>query len=246
MKTWHEDDAFWREAASVLFSGRRLAAAAEEVDRVVALGEIQPGARILDLCCGVGRHALELARRGCRVTGVDRTAEYLALAREQAAAEGLDVEWVQADMREFVRPQAFDAAINLFTSFGYFEDPADDRRAAENLCRSLVPGGALVMDLLGKEVLARIFRSRDWHEEDGALVLEERRVAQEWGWIENRWILIRGDRRTELQLGHRLYAATELVALLRDVGFAQAKAYGGLDGSPYDHAAKRLVVVARR
>ena len=76
-------------------------------------------------------------------------------------------------MREFVRPEAFDAAINLFTSFGYFEDPAEDLQVAKNLFHSLKPGGALVMDLVGKEVLSRIFLPRDWQElADGSLFLQ--------------------------------------------------------------------------
>jgi len=246
MKPWHEDDAFWRDNAPVMFGEGRWAAAPEEVDQVVVLGDIQPGAHVLDLCCGVGRHSLELARRGCRVTGVDRTADYLATARRRAEEEGLDVEWVEADMRAFSRPEAFDAVINLLTSFGYFEDQEDDRRVVENVLRSLRPEGVLVMEMMGKEVLARIWRSRDWQEDDGVIILRERRVTRGWSWMENRWILLRGSERTEYKVGHRLYAATELIELLTGVGFFTVEAYGGLDGSPYDHTARRLVVVARK
>jgi hypothetical protein len=62
---------------------------------------------------------------------VDRTTTYLETARERAAAEGLVVEWLQADMRQFVRPGAFDVAVNIYTSFGYFADPEEDRRVAQ-------------------------------------------------------------------------------------------------------------------
>ncbi len=246
MKPWHEDDAFWRDTAQVMFGERRWAAAPEEVDKITALAGLQPGMHVLDLCCGVGRHSLELARRGYRMTGVDRTAAYLAEAQRRAAGEGLDVEWVQADMREFRRPAAFDVALNLFTSFGFFEDPADDRCVAENLAYSLKPGGALLVEMMGKEILARIFQPRGWHEDNGLIVLEERKVTRNWGWMENRWIIIRGNERVEHRLSHRLYAATELISLLISSGFMAAEAYGGLDGSPYDHTAKRLVVLARR
>jgi len=178
MKPWHEEDAFWQTFAPTMFGEPRWAAASGEVDQVLALAKIAPGAAVLDLACGPGRHALELARRGLKVTAVDRTAAYLAQARQRAAEQGLTVEWVQADMREFCRPEAFDAAVNLFTAFGYFENPADDRNVAGNLFRSLRPDGALVMEMVGKEILARIFRERDWHEEpDGTLMLEERKSA---------------------------------------------------------------------
>jgi hypothetical protein len=93
-------------------------------------------------------------------------------------------------------------------------------------------------------VLARIFRPRDWHEQEGLLVLEERKVRQSWSWIESRWTLISDRRRVDLDLSHRLYSASELTFLLRERGFGEAVAYGDLDGSPYDEKADRLVVVA--
>jgi SAM-dependent methyltransferase len=245
MTSWHERDDFWETVP--LFDQRSLEAAPQEVDALLSLLGIEPGAEVLDLCCGVGRHSLELARRDYRVTGVDRTAAFLRTARQRAAAEALSVEWVQADMREFVRPGAFDAAINLFTSFGYFENQDEDRRVADNLFRSLRPGGMLVIEMMGKEVLARIFLPRDWQElADGTLFLLERAVDPDWTWMENRWILIRDGQRLEYAVGHRLYDGAGLRALLLDVGFESVALHGGLDGAPYDTSAQRLVAVARK
>jgi SAM-dependent methyltransferase len=247
MPEWHEDDRFWESFAPAMFTPERLAAAPGEVTSVLALVRTPPGAAILDLACGPGRHALELARRGFRVTGVDRTRVHVARARAAAAAEGLPVELLEGDMRAFVRPESFDLAVSLFTSFGYFRDPSDDRRVIENVARSLRPGGAFVIDVVGKEVLARIFQPRDWHElADGALWLEERDVDSGWSWMRNRWILIRDGRREEFVIELRLYSAAELGALLRDAGFASAEPFGSIRGTPYDEKAERLVIVARR
>ena len=152
---WHEQDEFWETVAPILFAQRRWSDAPAEVEEVVSLLGIGPGAHILDLCCGVGRHSLELARRGFRVTGVDRTRLYLDRASKQAEAEGLKIEFVQDDMRTFCRPDAFDVVINLFTSFSYFEDPEEDRQVLVNVYRSLKPGGVFVLEMLGKEILAR-------------------------------------------------------------------------------------------
>lgn len=110
---------------------------------------------MLDLCCGPGRHVLEFARRGFRVTGVDRTQRYLEAARATALSEGLAVELVQADMRDFSRPPTFDLALNLFSSFGYFAEAADDLQVLKNLNASLAPG-ARVRD----SDLASICRTR--------------------------------------------------------------------------------------
>jgi SAM-dependent methyltransferase len=245
-KPWHEQDEFWETVAPILFAERRWSDAPAEVEEVVSLLGIGPGTHILDLCCGVGRHSLELARRGFRVTGVDRTRLYLDRASKQAEAEGLKIEFVQDDMRTFCRPDAFDVVINLFTSFSYFEDPEEDRQVLVNVYRSLKPGGVFLLEMLGKEILARIFRERDWHEENGVLILEERKLSKNWGWIESRWIIIEDNDRTELRLSHRLYSAVELTSLLAGCGFTNIDAYGDLAGSAYDHMARRLVIVAHK
>jgi SAM-dependent methyltransferase len=214
---------------------------------MIALANIPPGGHILDLCCGIGRHSLEFARRGFKVTGVDRTSGYLNQAREQANKEGLNIEFVQEDMRGFVRADSFDTIINMFTSFGYFEDEGEDRRVIANIHRSLKDGGLVLMETMGKEILARVYREHDWQEvEPGVFRLEERRVDDDWSRMRGRWILFKDGRQYENTLTHRLYSAAELESLLREEGFGETKAYGGLDGIPYDHQARRLVIVGRK
>jgi SAM-dependent methyltransferase len=149
-------------------------------------------------------------------------------------------------MREFCRPGSFDAAINMFTSFGYFQDRRDDQRVARNLARSLGPKGVLVIETMGREVLARIFRPRDWYEQSGYLVLEERKVSPDWSRIESRWILIKGKTRQEFTFSLRLYSAGEIKGLLKGAGFRRVEVFGGLSGAPYDHQANRLVIVAKK
>jgi SAM-dependent methyltransferase len=245
MTVWHEQDEFWETMP--MFGPERIEAAPQEVEQVISMLRIEPGARVLDMCCGIGRHSLEFARLGYAVTGVDRTAAYLQTARQAAAAEGLEVEWVLADAREFVRPEAFDHAINLYTSFGYFEEPAEDRLMAENIFRSLRAGGSLMMDLMGKERLARIFIPRSWEQlPDGSLFLQERTIKDDWTWIEVRWILIEDGQQQEFALGHRLYDGAGLRALLLDAGFEMVDLYGDMAGAPYDNEARRLVAVARK
>jgi SAM-dependent methyltransferase len=246
MKNWYEDEAFWETWAPFMFSKERWENAPEEVANLVSLLKIDPGAPVLDLCCGPGRHSLEFARRGFSVTGVDRTKKYLEDARKSAQKEGLKVEFVQKDMREFRKPRTFDLAVNLLTSFGFFEDQRDDEKVAKNILASLKDGGAFVIEMMGKEILARIFRERDWQEVEGAIMLEERKVSKDWNWMENRWILLKGGQTQEFRFSLRPYSAAELTRLLTECGFAQTRAYGNLAGAPYDHKAKRLVVVAQK
>ncbi|MGB9300143.1 MAG: class I SAM-dependent methyltransferase [Anaerolineae bacterium] len=246
VRPWHEEDTFWETAGPVLFTARRWEDASREVEAMVTLLGLSPGARVLDLCCGVGRHSLGFARSGFQVTGADRTATYLHEARRRAAEEGLQVEFIQEDMRTFVRPGAFDAVVNYFSSFGYFESDDDDRRVLANVHRSLRAGGVLLMEMMGKEILARVFSERGWREEDRMLILEERKLASDWSTIHNRWIILEDGERREVMLTVRLYSAAELSRLLKEAGFGKVDVYGDLNGAPYDMGAKRLVVVARK
>jgi SAM-dependent methyltransferase len=241
---WHEDEVFWRTAEPVLFSQQRIDNTPAQVDAIVSLVDLRPGAQVLDLACGVGRHSLELARRGFHVVGVDRTDRYLKRAREIAAQEGLAVEFVLADMREFCRTRAFDVVLNMFTSFGYFEDQNEDITTAKNVLRSLRSGGRFLVDMMGKEILPRIFTERDWQEVDDMIILEERKVLGAWKGMEARWIVVKDGDVQELTLSHRLYSAAELEVLFRQCGFSRVDAYGHVTGTPYDHTAKRLVAVA--
>jgi hypothetical protein len=102
------------------------------------------------------------------------------------------------------------------------------------------------MEIMGKEVLARVFQERDWREQDGIFFLQERKIVDNWNRIENRWLLLHPERRLEYRLDHWLYSSSELKSLLQSVGIGSIEIYGGLDGSPYDNSATRLVVVARK
>ena len=245
-KAWHENDNWWEILAPVLFPAARWENTADEVAQLLRLSGLRPGATVLDLCCGEGRHSLELARRGFCVTGVDRTGSYLAKAIKQAEEEGLAVEFVKGDMRRFCRKNCFDAVINMFTSFGYFEDQEDDFAVALNAYRSLKAGGVFLLDMMGKEVLAGIFRERDWYRVGDITVLEERKVSGNWGWIDAKWTLLKGSERHEIFVSHRLYSAVELKLLLEKCGFNNVDIYGGFDGSSYDQRAERLIALAEK
>jgi len=243
---WFEDDAFWAVFKPSLFGEERWQLAARDAEPLAKLVHLKPGARVLDLCCGPGRFSIELARRGFKATGVDRTALYLNEARKRARQQKLDVEFVKSDMRRFVRPQSFDACINMFTSFGYFENPADDFRVCRHVLKSLVPGGRFLIQAAGKEWLARNFQPTDWREMAGTFVLEERKVAPGWTGLENRWVLIRNGEVREFRFFLRVYSGVELRDLLKRAGFTKVDIYGGLNAEPYDHSTRWLVAVGRK
>ena len=111
-------------------------AARMQVDFVVDKLNLQPGARVLDLCCGQGRHLLELTRRGFSVLGYDLSAYMLDRCRELAEKEGMRPELVRGDMRKLDFDSEFNAVINMRSSFGYLENEDEDKKVLDGVCRA--------------------------------------------------------------------------------------------------------------
>jgi ubiquinone/menaquinone biosynthesis C-methylase UbiE len=217
----------------------------QQTEFVVSALELAPGARILDLACGHGRHSARLARSGFAVTGLDVSASSLELARETEPA----AEYVQGDMRELPFEDAsFDAAINLFTAFGYFEDEADDQRVLREVARVLRPGGLFLIDTINPAGLFGRFRDRHWDRiDDDTLILEEHEYDVAKGRTKTSWTLIFADgERRELQHSVRAYTAPELGRLLEQAGLEPAGSWGDFDGRELDRESSRLILRASK
>ena len=243
MPKWYEDETFWDKLYPFLFPERRFDAAKDEVGGVLDLVGIGEG-NVLDLACGPGRHATALAKKGFRVTGVDLSSFLMRKARERASEE---VDIVREDMRRFARPESFDLAINIFTSFGYFDDRRDDLKVLRNIHTSLRKGAAFVIELMGKECLARHFLSTTSKDlADGTLLVGRHEIFDDWTRIRNEWTLIEDGRATTFRFHHTVYSGQELKDRLLEVGFGDVSLFGGLDRSEYGIDAERLVAVARK
>lgn len=248
-REWYEDAQFWIDFYDFMFPASAFEKAEEQVAHLLELaGVAGAGVEVLDLCCGPGRHCVPLAKRGCAVTGVDRTEFLLRKAGERCAENGVRVTLVEADMRDYAAPDRYDLILNMFTSFGYFADPADDLRVIGNVHRSLKTGGKVVLETMGKEILARIFSGTiSSRTETGRLIVQRHAIVNGWSRVENEWIILdnNGGHRT-WTFGHRLYSAVELAGAFERGGFGRTAVYGDLEGSAYDQDAKRLVLVAQK
>lgn len=246
MPEWFEDESFWIDLYPFMFSEGRFAAAEDEVEKIIHLLEFK-GSSVLDLCCGPGRHSLVLAERGLTVTGVDRTVFLLEKARAESESRGLEIEWIQQDMRDFSRSESFDLVLSLLTSFGYFDNKNEDEKVLENIFVSLREGGYCLIDLAGKENLARIFQPTNSHNlSDGSILVERHEIFDDWTRIRNEWILIKGDNAKTHRFHHTIYSGQELRKLLEGVGFREVQLYGSLDGEEYGLKANRLIVVGQK
>lgn len=245
-REWFDDESLWRDLYPFMFPESRIAEAAQDTRKLLRL--IRPrGKDVLDLACGPGRFSIALAKRGYRVTGVDRTRFLLNKARARARAAGASVEWVERDMRDFARPDAFDLALCMFTSFGFFEDKREDLRVLGNLFASLKPGGACVIDVMGKERLARIFDPSVVQTlPDGTKLLLLHSIRDDWTRVRNEWVLIRRGRTKTFKFDLTIYSGQELRDRMEQVGFVDVKLYGGAGGEAYGLSSQRLLAVGRR
>jgi 2-polyprenyl-3-methyl-5-hydroxy-6-metoxy-1,4-benzoquinol methylase len=221
---------------------------AAEVEFLVEELGLQAGQTVLDLPCGHGRHSVELARRGLRVVGVDLNEEPLERAYWAAREAGVKVDLRRIDMREIAFREEFDAVLNLWTSFGYFESESEDRLVLERAYRALRPGGAFVLETVNLYAVLRRFEPRSWHElGDGRMLLEERAFDPWTGRMRSGWVLIEpAGERIEMAFETRVYTLVELVRMLTSVGFGVERAFGDYQGSEYAVDSRRMIVVARR
>ena len=208
--------------------------------------KVSAGGRLLDVPCGHGRLAIELAARGYRVTGVDLSAELLEAARADAAARGIAVTWRESDMRDLSFPEPFDAAFCAGSSFGYFDDSgnADFLRAVAGALR---PGGRFVLDASKlAETIFPAFRARHSLDRGGLLFEAENRYDALTGRYENRYTLTRGQEVETKVASHRIYTLSQVVAMLKSAGLSVVSVHGSADGRPFDLGSPGCFVVSER
>jgi len=246
MGAWFEDESFWSELYPFMFPEERFRLAEEQIEKALALVGYKEGT-VLDLCCGPGRHSLALAKRGIQVTAVDRSEFLLRKAKEEAAKSNLEIEFVSDDMLHFVRSDSFSLVLNMFTSFGYFEDKEDDLKVLRNAYQSLKPEGAILIDIFGKEPLARKYQATISTEcGDGLLLIQRPEICEDWTRCRNEWILVKDGTAKTFNFQTRLYSGQEMKDILHRAGFEEVNVFGDLDGNKYGVDADRLIAVGRK
>jgi SAM-dependent methyltransferase len=210
-------------------------------------------ARVLDVGCGEGRYARALQAIGCRVTGVDISGELLEEAHRRSPDLPGTPYFVRMDMRDLAFAQQFDAAISMFTSFGYFDSRRDDLRVFEGVRRALVPGGRFLLDFLNatevrENLVAESTEHRSTYRIDVRRRIDERAgdrpaVVKEVRVVDERTEFVAG----EFEERVRLYEPDEVDALLSEARLTPiGPRYGHLDGRPFGPTTPRLVRVAER
>ncbi len=215
-----------------------------QTDAVWRLLELEPGMEVLDLACGHGRIANRLAERGVRVTALDATPLFLDLARQDAARRGVEVEYVEGDMRSLPWRARFDAVVNWFTSFGYFDDDTN-RSVLAQAYLVLKPGGRLGIENNNLAFIVRNFRPDIVWERDGDFMLDRNALDLDSGRAETERIVLRAGRVRRFRFAVRMLTFPELQGWLLDAGFTRVEGYGR-DGEELTLESSRMITVARR
>jgi SAM-dependent methyltransferase len=246
MKQWFEevfDDDFLRTLPTL--TPRQTE---REAQFIIDALDLQPGAAVLDLGCGHGRHAMALAQRGFKVTGLDLSLPLLIRAADNARRASLNVNFIHGDMRETTFEEEFDAAYCMFTTFGYFDDDTN-RKVAANLSRALKPGGKLLLDVVNRDYLVRDLPTRVWWQGDGCVVLEE----VDFNYFSSRLqvqrsIIYEDGRQMEHEISIRAYSLHEIGKVLHHSGFRVTEVSGGLTlrGKFFGAVSRQILVCAEK
>src|SRR5262245_24548074 len=205
-----------------------------EVDFLHRALKLHEGSRVLDVPCGFGRHSLELASRGCRMTGVDQSPQMIEEGRAAALRAGLTIEWQIAEMQHLAWENQFDAGFCFGNSFGYL-NPDSTHEFLKAMARALRPRARFALDygMAAESILPR-FRQQEQAQIDDILFLEENHYRLPESCIETTYTFVR-DGQAQTQTGlHWVYTIREVREFLREVGLEPQEPFRSLEGEPYE------------
>lgn len=216
-----------------------------EAASIIRLLELAPGTRVLDVPCGEGRIAGRLARHGCDVVGIDLNEHFLGLARERHPQAVFE----HGDMRALADRGEFDAVVNWFTSFGYFDAATNDAILA-GFARALRPDGMLLLDLQNPDRIARLAAPAHGTfaavtERDGDLMVDRVRYDPDEGYSHTERFIVRAGNVRKIEFSLEQIRAPLLTRRLRRAGFGEVRLVGR-DGEPFGPDSARMIALARR
>jgi SAM-dependent methyltransferase len=225
----------------ILYKERDYQEAANFIDALIRYLSPKPGSNFLDLACGKGRHSIYLNLKGFNVTGIDLSQNSIEFAKQSASAT---LKFLLHDMRDVLPQNKFDYIVNLFTSFGYFSDPNDDKLVIKMVKQALKPGGIFVLDYFnfGKSHLNfgnSFTKNIDSIQFDISKHIDNGRIIKE---IE----VTHNSKKMRFEEQVRIYSLQEFKQLLSLEGLTLVNTFGNYALEPFDeHSSERMILIAR-
>src|SRR4030095_57633 len=253
----NEKDVPWYSEETGLFGETYFKIFGENINSRVTPDEIaflekqlnlKPGSAVFDLCCGYGRHSVELAKRGYNVTGQDLSSNFLKMAEDAAAKEGVKLNLVHDDMRSIGFENEFDAAIIMFSSFGVLETDEENQKVLNGIARSLKKGGRFVIDTANRDKIIRQYLPKDHrYHEDGTIEIIDRNFDHVSGYHnETRKLFFLDGSIKEFSIILRFYTVPELKVMLNKAGLKLIETYGDFDYNPISLSTPRYILIAEK
>lgn len=231
-----------------------------QVNFILKSLKLKKGAEVLDLACGYGRHAIELAKRGYAVTGVDFSQHFIRLAKREAEAQNVEVSFIQGDMLSLSFKSKFDAVISMFTSFGYFDSEEDNALVFKKVFHALKPGGKFLIDLINAvNAMIRMAVEGRKDSKTGLLICQRKdklsngltvTTKNEYNPETMHWFMTRSWKENGklhcYKTDVRMYMLPEVRHLMEENGLKIEKVWGDFKGAPFGIDASRMIVLASK
>lgn len=199
----------------------------KEVEYIEKELNLKPGDKVLDLCCGYGRHSNLLAERGYSVTGADVSTLFLKKARKNAREKKLGTKFINLDARKMRFKNVFNGCFNFFSSFGYYSDE-ENEKIIQNVYLSLINGSRFLIDMVNREYLMKNFKGSSCDDINGNLLCQITEIDFTTSRMNTRWIIIKGTKKKEYETSIRVYSPHEFINIFKKAGFKKIQVTGRL------------------
>ena len=247
MKSWFEEW-FSNEFYLKLYQHRDEEDARWIINLIQRTLDVKTNSRVLDIACGSGRHTIELARRGFEVTGFDLSDFLINEAKKnlsESPEKNLKARFLKKDMRSFNFRNSFDMAVNIFTSFGYFDSDKDNYKVIENVSKSLKTKGYFVFDFLNKNYLEKNLVPYSRKKYGSIYVIMKRKISN--GFVIKDIIIRKGNSEKRFREMLRLYSPHEFGKMFESYGLKKIKTFGDYFGNEFnENKSQRLVIFSRK
>jgi len=215
------------------------------IQRTVPLSS---GSKVLDIACGAGRHSIELARRGFDVTGFDLSKFLIGEAKKnllESPEKAMKVKFLISDMRKFDFKKTFDLAVNIFTSFGYFNNDDENFSVIRNASLSLKKNGFFVFDFLNKKYLEKTIVPYSKNKFEDITVIQRRKIED--GFVRKKIVITKGKVSSEYDEVLKLYSSAEFIKAFKSYGLKAVHTFGDYYGNSFnENKSQRLIIIAKK